>query len=64
MTIVGSALVTTVLDSIATNIASSRPERASMISRCVIGAGAASAGVPEVGWSSVVTELSVTWAKG
>ena len=35
----GSALVTTVLDSIATNIASSRPLRASRTSRCVIGAG-------------------------
>ena len=32
----GSALVTTVLDSIATNIASSRPESASRIWRWVI----------------------------
>src|SRR5215203_1449377 len=34
--IAGRALVTTVLDSIATNIASSSPVRASMISRCDI----------------------------
>ena len=33
----GSALVTTVLESIATNIASSRPLSASMISRWLIG---------------------------
>lgn len=34
----GSALVTIVDDRIATNMPSSRPEMASMICRCVIGA--------------------------
>ena len=46
----GSALVTTVLESIATNIASRRPLRASSTSRCVIGAG----------WVLVTEELTPT----
>ena len=40
----GSALETTVLESIATNIASSRPLRASSTSRCVISPACSAAG--------------------
>ena len=65
----GSALVTMVLETIATNIASSRPLSASSTSRCVMAPGTGAAGrggrsgPPVEGWDCVTVSLLTSGQK-